>query len=77
MANAASANERSIPAASSTVRKPVTIVRSDPFTQNVEPDGAGSRIATVSTTRSLIDSPPPARSTIDVPPVPNVLSGAP
>ncbi len=40
-------------------------------------DVAGRRIGTVDATRSLIASPPPARSTIDVPLVPNELIGAP
>ena len=54
----------------------MTIVQSDPLAHG-KPDGAGRRIGTVVATRSLIASPPPARSTIDVPLVPNELIGAP
>ena len=76
IANAAPPNVRSTPAANSTVLKPVTIVQSEPLVQG-KPEGAGPRIGTVVATRSLIASPPPARSTIDVPLVPNELIGAP
>ena len=75
IANAEPPNVRSTPAARSTVLKPMTMVQS--LVVHGNPDGAGCRIGTVVATRSLMASPPPARSTIDVPLVPNVLSGAP